>query len=239
MPKQKRTRNARTAPVPSILEPDAAGIDIAATEVYVAVPTDRDPEPIRCFSTFTDDLHRLADWLRACNVQSVAMESTGVFWSPWFQILEDHGFRVCLVNARHVKNVPGRKTDVSDCQWLQYLHSVGLLRASHRPTQTICAVRSIWRHRESLVQMAAVHIQHMQKALDQMNLQLHHVISDIAGTTGLAIISAVLGGERNPENLVTLRDPTIVASRETIVRALLCDYRAEHVFNLGHCLQGY
>ena len=111
------------------------------------------------------------------------------------------------MNARHVKNVPGRKTDVSDCQWLQYLHSVGLLRASHRPTQTICAVRSIWRHRESLVQMAAVHIQHMQKALDQMNLQLHHVISDITGTTGLAIISAVLGGERNPENLATLRDP--------------------------------
>ena len=201
MPKPKRIRNARTSPVPRILEPDAAGIDIAATEVYVAVPTDRDPEPIRCFSTFTDDLHRLADWLRACNVQSVAMESTGVFWIPLFQILEDRGFRVCLVNARHVKNVPGRKTDVSDCQWLQYLHSVGLLRASHRPAQTICAVRSIWRHRESLVQMAAAHIQHMQKALDQMNLQLHHVISDISGTTGLSIIDAILDGERNPETL--------------------------------------
>src|SRR3989442_760463 len=223
MPKPKRIRNARTSPVPRILEPDAAGIDIAATEVYVAVPTDRDPEPIRCFSTFTDDLHRLADWLRACNVQSVAMESTGVFWIPLFQILEDRGFRVCLVNARHVKNVPGRKTDVSDCQWLQYLHSVGLLRASHRPAQTICAVRSIWRHRESLVQMAAAHIQHMQKALDQMNLQLHHVISDISGTTGLAIIDAILDGERNPETLAALRDPRIVASRKTIARALLPD----------------
>ena len=239
MPKQKRTRNARTLPVARVLEPNAAGIDIAATEVYVAVPTGRDPQPVRRFSTFTDDLHRLADWLQACRVQSVAMESTGVFWIPLFQILEDHGFRVCLVNARHVKNVPGRKTDVSDCQWLQYLHSVGLLRASHRPTQTICAVRSIWRHRESLVQMAAVHIQHMQKALDQMNLQLHHVISDITGTTGLAIISAVLDGERNPENLATLRDPRIVASRETIARALVGDYRAEHLFTLRQSLQAY
>jgi len=233
MPKPKRIRNARTSPVPRILEPDAAGIDIAATEVYVAVPTDRDPEPIRCFSTFTDDLHRLADWLRACNVQSVAMESTGVFWIPLFQILEDRGFRVCLVNARHVKNVPGRKTDVSDCQWLQYLHSVGLLRASHRPAQTICAVRSIWRHRESLVQMAAAHIQHMQKALDQMNLQLHHVISDISGTTGLSIIDAILDGERNPETLAALRDPRIVASRETIARALVGDYRTEHLFTFA------
>ena len=239
MPKQKRTRNARTLPVARVLEPNAAGIDIAATEVYVAVPTGRDPQPVRRFSTFTDDLHRLADWLQACRVQSVAMESTGVFWIPLFQILEDHGFRVCLVNARHVKNVPGRKTDVSDCQWLQYLHSVGLLRASHRPTQTICAVRSIWRHRESLVQMAAVHIQHMQKALDQMNLQLHHVISDITGTTGLAIISAVLDGERNPENLATLRDPRIVASRETIARTLVGDYRVEHLFTLRQSLQAY
>jgi len=237
MPKPKRIRNARTSPVPRILEPDAAGIDIAATEVYVAVPTDRDPEPIRCFSTFTDDLHRLADWLRACNVQSVAMESTGVFWIPLFQILEDRGFRVCLVNARHVKNVPGRKTDVSDCQWLQYLHSVGLLRASHRPAQTICAVRSIWRHRESLVQMAAAHIQHMQKALDQMNLQLHHVISDISGTTGLSIIDAILDGERNPETLAALRDPRIVASRETIARALVGDYRTEHLFTLQQSLR--
>lgn len=239
MTKPKRIRNARTLLVPRILEPNAAGIDIAATEVYVAVPTDRDPQPVRSFSTFTDDLHRLADWLRACNVQSVAMESTGVFWIPLFQILEDRGFRVCLVNARHVKNVPGRKTDVSDCQWLQYLHSVGLLRASHRPAQTICAVRSIWRHRESLVQMAAAHIQHMQKALDQMNLQLHHVISDISGTTGLAIIDAILDGERNPQTLAALRNPRIIASRETIARALVGDYRTEHVFTLQQSVQAY
>src|SRR5256712_4578899 len=164
MPKPKRIRNARTSPVPHILEPDAAGIDIAATEGYVAVPTDRDPEPIRFFSTFTDDLHRLADWLRACNVQSVAMESTGVFWIPLFQILETRGFAVCLVNARHVKNVPGRKSDVQDCQWLQYLHSVGLLRGSFRPPDEVCVLRSLWRHRDNLVQMAVSHIQHMQKA---------------------------------------------------------------------------
>jgi transposase len=165
------------------LEPNAAGIDVGATEIYVAVPPDRDPKSVRSFSTFTNDLQQLATWLRECRVESVAMESTGVFWIPLFQILEDRGFRVCLVNARHVKNVPGRKTDVCDCQWLQYLHSVGLLRASHRPAQAICSIRSIWRHREGLVQMAAVHIQHMQKALDQMNLQLHHVISDITGMT--------------------------------------------------------
>lgn len=135
-----------------------------------------------------------------------------------------------------VKNVPGCKTDVADCQWLQYLHSVGLLRASHRPSQTICAVRSIWRHRESLVQIGSVHIQHMQKALDQMNLQLHHVISDLTGTTGLAIVDAILDGERDPETLAALRDPRIAASEETIARALVGDYRSEHLFTLRQSL---
>lgn len=240
MPKLKRARKStRRSPAVRVLEPNAAGIDIGATEIYVAVPSDRDPESVRRFSTFTDDLNRLADWLHTCGVRSVAMESTSVFWVPLFQILEDRGFRVCLVNARHVKNVPGRKTDVSDCQWLQYLHSVGLLRASHRPPQAICAVRSICRHRESLVQMAAVHIQHMQKALDQMNLQLHHVISDITGTTGLAIINAILDGERNPEKLAALRNGRIAASRETIARALVGDYRADHLFTLRQSLLAY
>src|SRR5262249_12574827 len=163
----------------------------------------------RRFTTFTKDLVGLTDWLKQCGVTSVAMESTGVFWIPLFQLLEDRGFRVCLVNARHAKNVPGRKTDVADCQWLQYLHSVGLLRASHRPRQTICSIRSLWRQRESLVQMAAHHTQHMQKALDQMNIQLHHVISDITGVTGLAIIDAILGGERDPNTLAQLRNARI------------------------------
>ena len=240
MPKRKHVQRAsRISPTARLLEPNAAGVDIGATEIYVAVPSDRDTQPVRCFSTFTDDLNCLVDWLHTCGVDSVAMESTSVFWIPLFQILEDRGFRVCLVNARHVKNVPGRKTDVSDCQWLQYLHSVGLLRASHRPPQTICAVRSICRHRESLVQMATVHIQHMQKALDQMNIQLHHVISDITGATGLAIIDAILDGERDTEKLATRRDGRIAASKETIARALVGDYRPEHLFTLRQSLEAY
>jgi hypothetical protein len=157
----------------SCLNLNAAGVDIGATEIYIAVPGDRDPQPVRCFSTFTEDLHAAAAWLKACQIETVAMESTGVYWIPLFQILEARGFKVFLVNAHHVKNVPGRKSDVSDCQWLQYLHSVGLLRGSFRPEQAVCSVRSILRHRDSLVQMASSHVQHMQKALDQMNLQLH------------------------------------------------------------------
>jgi transposase len=144
----------------------AAGIDIGATSIYVAVSLDRDPQPVRSFQTFTEDLHRLAEWLQGCKVKTVAMESTGVFWVPLFQILEQRGFEVCLVNAHHVKNVPGRKTDVSDCQWLQYLHSVGLLQASFRPAQQVCALRSLLRHRDSLVQTASTYAQRMQKALD-------------------------------------------------------------------------
>ena len=150
MPRSKRAGN-HNSPVVRVLEPNAAGIDIGATEIYVAVPSDRDSQPVRRFSTFTDDLISLVEWLKACAIDSVAMESTSVYWVPLFRLLEDRGFRICLVNARHVKNVPGRQSDVSDCQWLQYLHSVGRLRASHRPSQAICAVRSICRHRESLV----------------------------------------------------------------------------------------
>src|SRR5947209_10064615 len=179
MARTHKPRKTSASVTTRLMQPNAAGVDVGATEIYVAVPPDRDPQPVRCFRTFTDDLQVAADWLGACGIQSIAMESTGVYWIPFFQILEARGFEVFLVNARHVKNVPGRKTDVSDCQWLQYLHSVGLLRASFRPQQDVCAIRSILRHRETLVQIATVHIQHIQKALDQMNLQLHHVISDI------------------------------------------------------------
>jgi transposase len=175
-----------------IMHPDAAGIDIGAEEIFVAVPPDRDIDSVRPFGTFTRDLFALADWLHHCDIRSVAMESTGVYWIPLYQILETHGFEVFLVNAHHVKNVPGRKSDVSDCQWIQYLHSVGLLKASFRPPDEICVLRSLWRHREGLVQMAAEHIQHMQKALSQMNLQLHHVLSDIVGVSGTAILDAIL-----------------------------------------------
>ena len=173
-----------------VLEPDAAGIDIGAEEIYVAVPPDRDEESTRKFSTFTCDLNALAEWLERCHVRTVAMESTGIYWIPLFQILEERGFTVYLVNAHYLKCVPGRKSDVSDCQWIQYLHSVGLLRTSFRPPDHICAVRALWRHRASLLQMAAEHTMHMQKALSQMNLQIHHVLSDITGTSGLAILDA-------------------------------------------------
>jgi transposase len=234
MPSQRKA--AATLPV---IEPNAAGIDIGATEVFVAVPPDRDPRPIRRFYTFTVDLQKLADWLEQCGIRTVAMESTGVYWIPLFQILEERNFRVHLVNAHHVRNVPGRKTDVSDCQWIQHLHSVGLLRGSFRPDDEICALRSLWRHRENLIQLATVHLQHMQKALDQMNVQLHHVISDLAGTTGLAIVDAILAGERDPHKLAQLRDWRIKATEETIIKSLVGDYREEHLYVLHQSLQGY
>jgi hypothetical protein len=164
-----------------VLCADTAGIDIGATEIYVAVPADRDEEPVRCFDSFTEDLHKIAEWLRQCGVAKVAMESTGVYWIPLWQILADAGFEMCLVNARYFKNVPGKKTDVEDCQWLQFLHSVGLLRGSYRPAQAICGVRTLLRYRTELIRFAAEHIQHMQKALEQMNVKLSHVISDRAG----------------------------------------------------------
>jgi transposase len=236
MPRRRPSTRPVTMP---ILHPHTGGIDVGATEIYVCVPLDRDPQPIRRFGTFTEDLHALADWLTQCGVTAAAMESTGVYWIPLYQILEARGLAVCLVNARHVKNVPGRKTDVQDCQWLQYLHSVGLLRASFRPPETVCAVRSLLRHRETLVQLAATHTQHMQKALNQMNLQLHHVISDITGVTGLAILDAILAGERDPQVLARHRDGRIKASRETIAKALVGDYRPEHLFTLRHSLESY
>jgi transposase len=237
---KKRNKETRTSNgMLPVMRPDAAGIDIGATEIYVAVPADRSNENVRSFATFTQDLYALADWLKQHSIKTVAMESTGVYWIPLFQILEERGFEVCLVNARHVKNVPGRRTDVSDCQWLQFLHSVGLLRTSYRPEQEVCAVRSLLRHRESLVQMAATHVNHMQKALDQMNLQLHHVISDITGQTGLAIVDAILAGQRDPQQLAKLRHERIKASEEIIAKSLVGDYRHEHLFTLRQSLAAY
>jgi transposase len=237
--KRKNNHKKIGAPVLHCLNPNAAGVDVGATEIYIAVPVDRDPQPVRHFSTFTEDLHAAADWLKSCQIETVAMESTGVYWIPLFQILEARGFQVSLVNARYVKNVPGRKSDVSDCQWLQYLHSVGLLRGSFRPEQAVCTVRSILRHRNSLVQMASSHVQHMQKALDQMNLQLHHVISDITGVTGMTIMEAILAGERNPHTLAALRDGRIKATADTIAKSLVGDYRREHLFTLGQSLAAF
>ncbi len=237
--RHKRAGKGGAAPSLQCIEPDAAGIDVGATEIYVAVPADRDSNPVRCFTTFTEDLQALAAWLLACRIRTVAMESTGVYWIPVFQVLEARGLRVCLVNSQHVKHVPGRKTDVSDCQWLQYLHTVGLLRGSFRPEGAICQVRSLLRHRDGLVEMAAEHVQHMHKALSQMNLQLHHVLSDLTGQSGMAILDAILAGERNPQVLAELRDGRVKASPEAIRKALVGDYRREHLFTLRQSLQAY
>jgi transposase len=236
--RRKKNKKKDVAMMP-VMRPNAAGIDIGATQIFVAVPADRDDQNVRSFPTFTQDLYLLADWLERCKVDTVAMESTGVYWIPLFQILEERGVEVFLVNARHVKNVPGRRTDVSDCQWLQFLHSVGLLKPSYRPDQEVCAIRSLLRHRQSLVQMSATHVNHMQKALDQMNLQLHHVISDITGVTGLAIIDAILDGERDPFILAKLRNDRIKAGEEVIAKSLVGDYRPEHVFTLRQSLKAY
>jgi len=234
-----KNRKKKTAPVYGVVEPNAAGVDIGATEIYAAVPADRDAQPVRCFPTFTQDLERLADWFQACRIDTVSMESTGVYWVPLFQILEARGIRVCLVNAQHVKNVPGRKTDVADCQWLQYLHAVGLLRASFRPPKDVCAVRTLWRHRNDYVQMAAAHIQHMQKSLDQMNVQVHRVISDLTGQTGMAIVEAIVAGERDPQKLAKFRDPRVQATEEVIARSLVGDWRPEHLFTLRQALASW
>ena len=230
--KRLKTKSKATNPLHDP-QPDAAGVDIAANEIWAAVPPERAEKSVRRFGAFTQELKELVKWLLDCGVRSVAMESTGVYWIPLFQLLEQAGLKVCLVNARHVKNVPGRKSDVRDCQWLQYLHSVGLLLGSFRPAQAICAARSIYRYRQNLLSMAAQHVQHMQAALDQMNIKLHHVIDDLTGVTGQAIVEASLSGQRDPVQLARLRDKRIQAAEATIVKALEGDWRKEHLFVLA------
>jgi transposase len=218
---------------------NAAGIDIGADRHWVSVPVDRDQDSVRSFGCFTADLYAMADWLKSCRIETVAMESTGVYWIPVFQILESRGFEVKLVNAHYVKTVPGRKTDVLDCQWLQQLHTYGLLAGSFRPEDQICVLRSYIRQRDNLIKSACVHVQRMQKALTQMNVQLHRVISDITGTTGMAIINAIISGERNPTKLAALKDEHIRASCTSIAAALTGDYRPELVFILSQELGLY
>jgi transposase len=192
----------------------AAGIDIGSQSHYVAVPEELDDEPIREFSCFTGDLNRMADWLIEIGIKTVAMESTGVYWIPAFEILEERGLEVLLVNARHVKNVPGRKSDVQDCQWLQQLHTYGLLEGAFRPPEETVVLRTYMRQRETLVQSASDKIRHMQKALRQMNLLLENVVSDINGCTGMKIICAILAGERDPAVLAKFRDKRMSAERK-------------------------
>jgi transposase len=205
---------------PPLFEPNAAGIDIGAREIYIAIPADRDDHPVRKCETFTGDLRQMAEWLVSCGITTAAMESTGVYWIPVYDVLEKHGIRPCLVNPRNMKNVPGKRTDFHECQWIQHLHSLGLLHSAFRPDGEVCAVRSPMRHRNDLVEMASQHVQHMQKALTQMNMQFQHVISDITGLTGLTILDAIVAGERDPVKLATLRDPHIKANAETIRKSL-------------------
>ena len=236
MPRKRKTKVQTIQPV---INPHAAGADIGAREIYVAVPTALTTEPVRCFPTFTADLRALVAWLRSFGIKTVAMEATSVYWIPLAELLEEANIEVCLVNPRHVKNVPGRKTDVMDCQWLQYLHSVGLLRGAFRPAAEVRGVRALWRQRDALVRHSSWHIQHIHKALEQMNVQVHHVLADITGQTGTAIVEAILKGERDPATLAQHRDKRVKATEATLVKALTGDYRAEHLFCLGQAFAGY
>jgi len=233
-----RTRPRRRSPaILDRINPHAAGIDCGAAEHFVAVPPASDPDPVRSFPTFTADLVRLADWLIACGVTTVAMEATGVYWIPIFELLEERGLAVLLVNARHVKNVSGRKTDVSDCEWLRDLHTVGLVRGSFRPTKTIVALRAYLRHRQTLVETASTYVHRMQKALTQMNLQLPLVISDLTGQTGMRILRAIVAGQRDPAQLAQHRDRRCHATLAQVTAALTGHYRPEHLFVLQQNLE--
>ena len=230
--KKKKRRHTH----PQVINPHAAGIDCGASAHYVAVPPSMSEEPVRRFSSFTHDLHALADWLTECGVETVAMESTGVYWVALYDLLEARGFEVVLVNARAVKHVPGRKSDVADYQWLQQLHSFGLLRGSFRPSADIVRLRTYLRHREKLVRLAGDQVRRMQKSLVEMNLHLHNVISDITGVTGLAIVRDIVAGDTDPRHLARHRDRRCRASHAEIEASLTGHYRPEHVFVLGQHL---
>jgi transposase len=217
----------------------AAGIDVGADSHFVAVPPDRDKEPVREFGVCTADLYRLADWLLACNVDTVAMESAGVYWIPLYEVLERQGIKVSLVSSKQLRHAPARKSDVSDCQWLQELHTLGLLTGAFRPEDQEVVLRSYLRQRQMLVGYKAKHIQHMQKALTEMNVLVHHAVSDITGATGMRILQAILAGERDPHRLATLRDPSCKNTVATIAKALQGTWREEHLFALRQAVELY
>jgi transposase len=229
-------KSRRKAAALSIAYPNAAGIDIGGAAHFVAVPPDRDATPVRQFRSFTPDLHQLADWLVECGVDIVAMESTGVYWIPLFEILDARGIKVLLVNARHVKGVTGRKSDVLDCQWLQQLMSYGLLRGAFRPEEQICVLRSYNRQRQQLIRGQAKQVQLMQKALTQMNIQLTNVLADIVGLTGQAILRAIVDGERDCRKLAKLRHWRVQAEEAEIAKSLAGNWREEHLFSLKQAL---
>lgn len=238
----KSKRTVRNQGLPAQLQQvhlHAAGIDIGSESHWVAVPPDADEKPVRNFSAFTGELEKLADWLKQCGVETVVLESTGVYWIPLFELLESRGFEVWLVDPRKLKSVPGRKTDVVDCQWLQQLHTFGLLSPAFRPEERIAVLRAYLRQRAMLVQYMAQHTQHMQKALQQMNVRLDKVLSDITGVTGLLILDAILAGQRDPVKLAQLRDERCRNSADVIAQALRGNWRAEHLFSLRQALTLY
>lgn len=223
----------------TVVHPRAAGIDVGNQSHWVSVPPDSPGPTVRKFGSFTADLQAIADWLIECGVTTVALESTGVYWIPLFEVLESRGLKVCLVDTRRLKSVPGRKSDVLDCQWLQQLHTYGLLSSAFRPDEQVTVLRSYLRHRAMLVSYASDHIQHMHKAMQQMNLKLANVISDITGQTGLAIVRAIVAGERDPQKLAQLRDPRCKQDQPTIALSLQGHWRDDHLFELAQALELY
>ena len=237
--KNKAKTKKHIDPTPSIIHPHAAGIDVGARELYVAVAADRSQPCIRTFGSFTADLNEMASWLKKCGIKTVAMESTGVYWIPAFEILEAEGIEVCLVNARHAKGVPGRKTDVQDCQWLQQLHSFGLLRPSFHPDGLIRKIRTLSRSRRHWIEQSATAIQMMKKALTIMNFQIQHVLSDLTGASGMALMDAILEGERDPQKLLLLVSPLVKATPETLIKSLKGSYDDALLFQLQQSLDLY
>jgi transposase len=228
------------SPAPlAVLQPNAAGLDIGAREIWVAVPVDRDPEPVRCFGTFTQDLEKLVAWLKQCRIDTVALESTGVYWIPVFELIEQAGIAAALIEPRQLKRVPGRKSDILDCQWIQQMHSLGLLTASFRPDAEMRTLRAYLRHRAQLIEHRAPHILHMQRALQFMNVQVHHVLSDIMGVTGQKILRAIVAGERDPQRLAAFREPGCKKDEATIAAALTGHWQAEYVFIIQQSLALY
>ena len=234
---KSQAEQSNTNSLPALF-PDTAGIDIGSKSHFVAVPADRDISPVREFSAFTGGLLEMVEWLKQCAIKTVIMESTGVFWIPAFELLEGNGFDVKLVNARHVKNVSAHKTDVLDCQWLQQLGTFGLLKSAFRPADMILPLRAYLRHRDMLIKVASTHVQHMQKALTQMNLHLHNAVSDITGVTGMTIIRKIVAGETDPKILASFRD-TRCRNPEEVIEASFGNYRKEHLFSLSQALDLY
>jgi transposase len=239
---KSKTYKNRKRPVRSLetIQPKAAGIDLGAREHWVAGPPGEDDTPnVQRFGTTTAELYNLADWLKQQGVETVAMESTGVYWVPIFEILDSEGLEVVLVDARQISHVPGRKTDMIDCQWIQLLHACGLLRGSFRPSDVICRLRALLRERNTMVEQRSDWVRRMQKSLDQMNVCVHHAVSDITGVTGMAIIRAIVDGERDPHSLANLRDRRCRKSKEQIAAELKGNWRADHLFNLAQALKMY